>query len=50
MTMTINSVKRSTLSVHDQELHILLVDDDEYMCELLMSMLNELAVTLSWSP
>lgn len=39
-----NSAERSPLSAHDQQLHILLVDDDEYMCELLVDMLNELAV------
>ena len=42
--MSINSANRRTLSAHEQQLHILLVDDDEYMCELLSSMLSELAV------
>ena len=39
-----NSNNRKPLSAHDQQLHILLVDDDEYMCELMAAMLNELAV------
>ena len=39
-----NSAKSSSLSTHDQQLHILLVDDDEYICELLVEMLNELTV------
>ena len=39
-----NSTNRKPLSAHDQQLHILLVDDDEYLCELMAAMLNELAV------
>ncbi len=39
-----NSVIQQSASTHDQQLHILLVDDDEYMCELLAAMLLELGV------
>jgi CheY-like chemotaxis protein len=38
-----NSENHSVLA-YGQQLHILLVDDDEYMCELLTAMLNELEV------
>lgn len=39
-----NPINRVPASAQDQQLRILLVDDDEYMCELMSSMLNELAV------
>ena len=42
--MIMNSANRSTFTVYEQQLHILLVDDDEFTCELLTSMLNELTV------
>lgn len=39
-----SAINRIPLSNHDQQLRILLVDDDEYMCELMAAMLNELEV------
>lgn len=42
--ISMKSVNPHSASAHDQQLHILLVDDDEYICELLVSMLNDLAV------
>jgi CheY-like chemotaxis protein len=39
-----NPIKRAALSAQDQQLRILLVDDDEYMCELMSAMLNDLGV------
>jgi CheY-like chemotaxis protein len=37
-------MNRISVAAHDQQLRILLVDDDEYMCELISAMLNELEV------
>jgi CheY-like chemotaxis protein len=37
-------INQMPVSAQDQHLRILLVDDDEYMCELMSAMLNELEV------
>lgn len=41
---SVDSPTARAASTYDQQLHILLVDDDEYMCELLSAMLAELEV------